>query len=87
MYIHLGEDTVVNSDSIIAMIDMENATVSKNTREFLKTAEKEKRVINVSESLPRSAILCSTKDGILVYISQISTSTLSKRAQRTEVLV
>ena len=87
MYIHLGEDTVVNSASVIAMIDMENATVSKNTREFLKKAEKEKRVINVSESLPRSAVLCSTKNGILVYISQISTSTLSKRVQRTEVLV
>ena len=86
MYIHLGEDTVVNSDSVIAMIDMENTTVSKTTREFLRKAEIEKRVVNVSESLPRSAVLCSTKDGIKVYISQISTSTLYKRMLRTEVL-
>ena len=48
MYIHLGEDTVVNDKEIIGIFDLETTTVSKNTRDFLSFAEKRKEVINVS---------------------------------------
>ncbi len=80
MYIHLGQETVVKTDEIIGIFDIDTTTVSKHTRNFLTKAEKEKKVINVSYELPKSFVLCNQKNGEnKVYISQISTSTLLKR--------
>lgn len=79
MYIHLGGEYVVKQDEIIGIFDLENTTVSKHTREFLKIQEKRKEVINVSYELPKSFILTSKKNKSKVYISQISPLTLSKR--------
>ena len=45
MYLHIGEDTVIKSDEIIGVFDMDTSTVNKATRDFLKTAEKNKKVI------------------------------------------
>ena len=78
---HLGQDVVIRTDEIVCVFDLDNSTVSKNTREFLRLCEKSGRVVNVSTELPKSFVLCSTKkDGQKVYISQISSATLLKRA-------
>ncbi len=81
MYLHLGQETVVNEKDVIGIFDLDTSTVSKHTRDFLNKAEKEKRVFNVSFELPKSFILCCNKEKEQkVYISQISTSTLNKRS-------
>lgn len=82
MYLHLGQDTVVNSDQVIGVFDMENSTLSRHTRKFLTKAQKEGRVINVSLELPKSFILCKEGEKETVYISQISPATLLKRSGR-----
>ena len=79
MYIHLGSNTVVNIKDVIAIIDMDKTTVSKNTRNFLTFAQKNGMVVNVSEELPKSAIICNYKGESKVYISQISPATLYGR--------
>ena len=80
MYLHLGQDTVVHLQDIVGIFDMENATISKNTRQFLADAEKGGRVFNVTMELPKSFVVCVDKDGTeTVYISQISSTTLLKR--------
>ena len=38
MYLHLGEKTVVNTANIIGIFDIENTSVSKDTKEFLRIA-------------------------------------------------
>ena len=83
MYIHLGQETVVNENDVIGIFDIESTTVSKNTRKFLTVAEKKKRVVNVSYELPKSFIVCCDKKSKekKVYISQISSSTLLKRSR------
>ena len=80
MYIHLGEDTLVKGDDIIGIFDLDNTTVMKSTREYLKKASKEKRVINVSYDLPKSFVV-SAEDGYRVYISVRSSATISSRAK------
>lgn len=80
MYLHLGQDTVVSFDEIIGIFDLDNTTVSKITRDYLTKAEKSGRVINVSTELPKSFVLCRERDGDKIYISQISSTTLLKRA-------
>ena len=82
MYLYLGEETVVPMREVVGVFDIDNTTVSKTTRDFLAQAEKEKRVVTVSQELPKSFVVCFSKEnGITVYISQISCSTLLKRSK------
>ena len=81
MYVHLGVNSVVKEDDIIGIFDLDSTTVSKHTRKFLNEAEKQKKVINVSFELPKSFVLCGKKKNTLVYISQLSSSTLYKRSK------
>ena len=72
MFIHLGQDTVVNDKEIVGIFDIENTTISKSTRNFLNFSEKRKEVFNVSYEMPKSFIVCSKgKKDKKVYISQI----------------
>lgn len=79
MYLHLGQDIIVPFSSIIGIFDLEITSQAKITRDFLAREEKAKHVINVSEELPRSFIVCSENKITRVYISQISSSTLKRR--------
>lgn len=84
MYLHLGENTVVRTDSIIGIFDMDTSTISKWTKDYLSNATKNKRVINVSMELPKSFVVCNENNEIKVYVSQISSQTLMKRKSNFE---
>lgn len=77
MYLHLGEDVVVNSKKIIGIFDMDTSTVNKATRDYLSRAEKNKKIIYVSYELPKSFIVTDNK----IYVSSLNTSTLLKRTK------
>ena len=80
MYLHLGQDIIVNMRDIVGVFDLDNSTISRHTREFLSRAQREGRVVNVSMELPRSFVVCAHNGRETVYISQISTATLLRRA-------
>ena len=81
MYLHLGQETVVRLDEVVGIFDMDKSTISKHSRQFLADADKGGRVFNVSEELPKSYVVCVDGEGTeTVYISQISSATLRKRA-------
>ena len=77
MYVHIGGDVVVESESIVSIFEIENTSTSKITKEFFR--KNGKNVINVSDELPRSFVITKKKDETNVYISPISTATLYKR--------
>ena len=79
MYLHLGSNTIVSNKDIIGIFDMDNTTVSKHTRKYLSERTKNKEVVNVSMELPKSFIVCNTKNKNIVYVSQLSSKTLTKR--------
>lgn len=80
MFLHLGNDHMVYAKNIIAIFDIENASTSKDTREFLASAGKAKRVITCSYELPKSFVVTLDNDFTeLIYISSISPETLKKR--------
>ena len=81
MFIHLGEDTVINDKEIIGVFDIDTSTVNKATRDYLALAEKNKRVVYVNYDLPKSFIVCDDK----VYISPINTSTINKRSKDKKI--
>ncbi|NLW79811.1 MAG: DUF370 domain-containing protein [Ruminococcaceae bacterium] len=81
MYLHLGQDTLVHTEEILGLFDLDTATLGKKTREFLATAENSGRVVNVSTELPKSFVVAGRPKESRVYISQISTATLKKRLE------
>ena len=77
MFLHIGEDTLIRDKDIIGIFDMYTSTVNKATRDYLKKAEQEKRIVYVNYDLPKCFVVTDKN----VYISPINTSTLSKRAK------
>ena len=81
MYLHLGQSVVVKDSEILGLFGLDNSSYSHLTRRFLDQAQREGRVVNVSEELPKSFVLCQGRNGPRVYLSQLSTATLLKRAE------
>lgn len=79
LYLHLEHDSVIFKKNIIGIFDMDKTTVSKKTREYLKTSELEGRVKYLSYDLPKSFIVCIENGKRVVYISRLSPGTLVKR--------
>jgi hypothetical protein len=82
MYLHLGKNVVVTHKSILAVFDIDNSSQSYLTREYLYRLEKVGRVINVSEDIPKSFVVCVGDDGSqTAYLSQLSSAALLKRSE------
>ena len=81
MYLHLGGGIVVSTASVLSICDMDNATWSHRTREFLRKAEEDHRVENLAEDIPRSFVVCAEGGIVTVYLSQLSSTTLQRRAE------
>ena len=82
MYLHLGNKTVINTNEIIGIFDLDTATVSKRTRDFLSKNEKKNNIINVSYEIPLSFVDCEDKKkNKKIYFSPVSSSTLNKRTE------
>ena len=74
MFLHLGNNYLVNTKDIIGIFD---------TKEFLNFAAKNRRVVNCTYEMPKSFVVCLDKDFTeTVYISQMSCATLLKRSKR-----
>ncbi|HBN95019.1 MAG TPA: DUF370 domain-containing protein [Firmicutes bacterium] len=74
MFLHMGNDVVVPLSEVIGVVDLTEKP-SKLNREFLKTAEEEGFMVQLSET-PVSIVICAKN----VYLSPISAGTLYKRA-------
>lgn len=83
MYLHLGQSTVIRTDSVIGIFDLDNSTVMKNTRDYLNKAQKDDDIVNVSDELPKSfTVTEDKKKGRKVYIAQPAVPTLIKRLEK-----
>jgi hypothetical protein len=82
MYVHLGQSVVLPEGEILGIFDLDNASWAYKTREFLDRAEREGRVVSVSEDLPRSFVL-ARRDGqeTMIYLCQLSASALLRRTK------
>ncbi len=87
MFLHLGENTVISTENLIGIFDIDNTTVSKTTRDYLTKMQKDKKIVDVSYDIPKSFILCRDKETgeDVVYISPISTQTLLKRINNSKI--
>ena len=81
MYLHVGRDIILKTEDIIGIFDIENTSVSKDTKTFLSDVSNQGEVIYVTNELPKSYIVCKSGEKIKTYISQISVQTLRKRLE------
>lgn len=83
MFLHIGNDFIINKKDIVGIFDMDNTTVSRIGREFLSNAQRQGLIVNTTNELPKSYIIANSKDGTRVYISSISSQVLLKRANES----
>ena len=79
MFLHIGADTEIIKKDIIAVIDVKSVDTSDITKEFLKKAYDEGRVVEVAQR-PKSVVVVENSDKEIIYLSPISAGTLQKRA-------
>lgn len=75
-----GGETIRCRD-VIGVFDMDQATMSGKTREFLWKAQEKMRLVNVSRGLPQSLVVVSAWMDFDVYISGLSVETICKRME------
>ncbi|MEF2291234.1 DUF370 domain-containing protein [Virgibacillus dokdonensis] len=75
MFIHIGNDHVIRSNDVIAIIDYHLISSSTIMEEFMAAASTEKKLEGTQEEAKSVMI---TKD--CIYYSSLSVSTLKKRA-------
>ena len=82
MYLHAGNNKLIREKHIIGIFDMDTATVSTETKKFLKNAQKNRLIQSADDGLPKSFILYRGVAGAKICTSQISTAVLCNRITR-----
>lgn len=82
MFLNIGAGFFVRKDEIIAICDMDSATYSKRTREFLSRAESEGRVITACDDVPKSFIISDYGGRKTVWLCQPGSAALKARAEQ-----
>ncbi len=76
MYVILGRDDVIPEGDIIGIFDLDNASWSKRTREYLAAGERAGRIVNMSDGLPRTLVVTDDCDYL---VSQTPQRTAARR--------
>ncbi|GGD02652.1 extracellular matrix regulator RemB [Pontibacillus salipaludis] len=82
MFIHIGEDHVIESGDVISIIDYELLTSSSIVEEMIQNQRLNQRVFESPNAEAKSIVV--TKD--YIYFSPLSVFTLKKRANMTSTL-
>jgi extracellular matrix regulatory protein B len=79
VFLHLGENVVVPIKDIIGIFDLQNTMYSSDTIQFLRLAEEDGFVQRITEEKPKSFIIAEVNNKSKIYLSPISSTTLTKR--------
>ncbi len=79
MFLHLGENVAVPISDIIGIFDLETTMYGSDTSQFLRMAEEDGFVERITEETPKSYVIAEVNKKSKVYLSPISSTTLSKR--------
>jgi len=79
LFLHLGENVVVPLKDVIGIFDLETSTYSSDSVKFLRLAEEDGFVEKISSEPPKSFTLAEVDKKSKVYLSPISSATLTKR--------
>jgi extracellular matrix regulatory protein B len=81
MFLHLGENVVVPLKDVIGIFDIETSMYSSDTIQFLRLAEEDGFVQRINKQQPKSFVIAEVNKKSKIYLSPISSSTLTKRSE------
>lgn len=81
MFLHLGENVVIPMKDVIGIFDVESSMYSSDTSQFLRLAEEDGFVERITDEKPKSIIVAEIEKKSIIYLSPISSKTLSKRTK------
>lgn len=81
MFLHLGENVVVPIKDVIGIFDIETTMYSSDTSQFLRMAEEDGFIERITQDKPKSFIIAEVDKMSKIYLSPISSTTLSKRSE------
>lgn len=76
MYLHAGNNKNIKISDIIGIFDMDTATVSGETKKFIRNSDRYGKAVYITEEIPKAFILCGNGK---IYMSQISPASLCGR--------
>ena len=79
MFLHLGENVAVPIKDIIGIFDLETTMYGSDTIQFLRMAEDDGFVERITDETPKSYVIAEINKKSKIYLSPISSATLSKR--------
>lgn len=87
MYLHIGNGESIKKREIIGIFDLDTATVSPITKNYITEKEKNGKITYTDTDLPRSFILeGKSGEDTIIKLSRISTVGLLSRAADDTVL-
>lgn len=77
MYLHVGEDTLIRTRDIIAILNKDSALASPSFKEFLENG----RPVHVAKGTYKSIVVTVNQ----IYYSPLAAGTLKKRSKKLTV--
>jgi len=81
MYVNIGGDMAVRDRAIVGIFDLDGASMSKKTMEYLRSVEEEGGLISVDDDIPKSFLVTEEYGMERVYFTGLSAATIEKRVQ------
>jgi predicted ATPase len=80
MYVHIGKESVINSNNIMAIFNIKSLISRKNNlNDICKNIGISDNIIDVSEDKKKTLIVCNVDKTLKGYITNISSTTIAKR--------
>ena len=79
MYLHIGNKKSVKDDKIIGIFDLDTATVSNISKDFINRKQRDGLVEYDDNDLPRSFVLFENEGQSKIKLSRISPQGLNSR--------
>ena len=86
MFLHIGNDVYLPEKDIIAIMNLDTSSVSKNTQLYLKNSELNNNVETICDDIPKTFVITRKNNKDKVYLTNISSATLIKRAENDTIV-
>ena len=86
MFLHIGNDVYLPEKDIVAIFNLDTASVSKNTQVYLKRSETKNTIETICDDIPKTFVVTKKNNKDKIYLTNISSATLIKRAENDTIV-
>lgn len=82
MFVHIGNNYIIDSKNVIGMFDFETLDTGKNFEKIFKQLKESNNIIDISQGKLKTLIITVEEGVTKGYISNISAVTLGNRIEK-----